>query len=74
LEDPFVTLVVSHVVENGWLGETAFDATEAAEVPYVLVAVAVKVYGVAFVKPVIKHDVSGTTTWHVPGPGLAVTS
>ena len=55
-------------------GVTELDAADADEVPCVLVAVAVKVYGVPLVRPVTVHEVAGTVTVHVAPPGLAVTA
>ena len=46
-------------------GVTAVDTADAAEVPIVLVAVAVNVYEVPFVRPATMHDVAGAVTVQV---------
>ena len=55
------------------VGVTASDETDAADVPEVFVAVDQNVYAVAFVSPVIGHDVAGDVTVQVKAPGDEVT-
>ena len=66
--------VVPDALLEAAVGVTAADATEAAEVPLALVAVAVKVYAVPFVSPVTVQEVAGAVMVHVPPPGVAVTT
>ena len=54
-------------------GVTDDDGAEDVDVPAPLVAVAVKVYAVPFVRPLTTHDVAGDVTVHVAPPGDAVT-
>jgi hypothetical protein len=51
---------------------TLDDAGDAVDVPPAFVAVAVKVYGVPFVRPVTVHEPDAPVTVHVAPPGLAV--
>ena len=60
-------------VPGAAIGLTLFDAVEAAEVPEAFVAVAAKVYGVPFVRPVTVQDVAGLVTVQVRPPGAEVT-
>jgi hypothetical protein len=46
-------------------GVTTADTADAADVPIVLVAVAVNVYEVPFVRPVTVHEVAGAVTVQV---------
>ena len=46
--------------DGGTVGVTATEAAEAAEVPPLLLAVAVKVYGVPLVRPTTSHVTAGT--------------
>jgi hypothetical protein len=55
------------------LGLTLLDAVEAAEVPALFVAVALKVYAVPLVRPVTVHEVAGLVTVQVKLPGVEVT-
>jgi hypothetical protein len=55
-------------------GVTAFDATEAADVPPPFVAVVVKVYDVPFVKPDTVQLPDAAFTAHVKDPGVDVTA
>ena len=54
-------------------GATEVDELEELEVPDPLVAVAVKVYDVPSVRPVMSQLVAGGVTVHVEPPGEAVT-
>ena len=51
-------------------GVTDADAPEAAEVPFVFVAVALNVYAVPLVSPVTSHDTDTPVTVHVPPVAL----
>jgi hypothetical protein len=55
------------------VGVTADEDDEAVEVPAELVAVAVKVYAVPFVRPVTAHEPEAPVTVQVAPPGDAVT-
>jgi hypothetical protein len=62
------------VVANGVArGVTEVEATDADEVPMLLVAVTVKVYAVPLVSPVTLADVAADVAVAVWPPGLAVT-
>jgi hypothetical protein len=61
------------VVLDGALGVTAVEASDATEIPFVLVAVTVKVYAVPLVSPVTEAWVAPVVVDVWP-PGLAVTS
>jgi len=54
-------------------GVTAFEATDAADVPPPLVAVVVNVYDVPFVKPDTVQLPDAAFTTHVKDPGVDVT-
>ena len=58
--------------EGGAVGEPV-TPVEALEVPEPFVAVAVNVYCVPLVRPVIVHDVAGAVTVQYAPPGCAVT-
>ena len=60
-------------VPGAAIGLTEPDAAEAAEVPDVFVAVALKVYGVPVVRPVTVHESAGLVTVQVRLPGVEVT-
>lgn len=57
----------------GGPGITAVEALDEPEVPLPLVAVAVNVYDVPFVRLLTTQLVAGTVTVHVAPPGAAVT-
>jgi hypothetical protein len=54
-------------------GVIAFDGSDEPEVPPPLVAVAVNVYSVPFVRPETTQEVAGAVTVQVSPPGLAAT-
>lgn len=70
---PATTAVGVGGVPGAAIGLTLFDAVEAEEVPEALVAVALNVYAVPFVRPVTVHDVAGLVTVQVRLPGVEVT-
>jgi hypothetical protein len=58
---------------TGATGVTAFDAADASDVPLALMAVALNVYEVPFVKPPIVQLPEKPVTVHVKAPGVDVT-
>ena len=68
-----VVVAGAAVVVVGATGVTAFDAADASDVPLALMAVALNVYEVPFVKPPIVQLPEKPVTVHVKAPGVDVT-
>ena len=68
------TLLVRHVVAKTGPGRVATEAAENAEGPTQLVALALKEYVVALVRPLTVQDVAGTVMVHsLPASSTATT-
>ena len=70
---PATAVGAAGTLGTGGCGVALADAVDAAEVPPSFVAVAVNVYGVPFVRPVMLQEPEAPVTVHVAPPGLAVT-